>query len=278
MSEELKVNIIFYKKKDSLMRKKIIFGNWKMNMDAGLAMDYITALKDLVGSTDSVEMGVCPPDVYLAMMSSMFQGSRIVVGAQNMYFEEKGAFTGQTAAYMLRDLDIEWVILGHSETRHTIGNLDGNPDFVGETDALINKKVHAALNGGLNAILCVGEMLHEREAGKTNEINRTQLTEGLKGICAEQMGKIVIAYEPVWAIGTGKTASPEQAQKIHLFIRNLIADKYGKEIADNISILYGGSVKPNNAKEIFNKPDVDGGLIGGAALKANDFKEIINAF
>ena len=259
------------------MRKKIIFGNWKMNTNAGEGMDIVMGLKDRVGKVEDVEIGVCPPYLYLAGLASMCQGSCIKVGAQNMYFEKKGAFTGQISAEMLKDIMVDWVILGHSEPRHTIGNLSGEPSFVGESDALINKKLKAALEGGLKVILCIGEMLHERNEGKTDEVNKKQLTKGLEDITAEQMADIVIAYEPVWAIGTGETATPEQAQQAHKFIRSVIADLYDNDVAEAVRIQYGGSVKPDNAKELLTQPDVDGALVGGASLKVDDFAGIIEA-
>ena len=210
---------------------------------------------------------VCPSNVYLDAVSGTVSGSKVAVGGQDVYFEAGGDFTGETSTSMLKDVGCTHVILGHSERRNVIG----------ECDKLINKKMHAALDAGLTPVLCVGELLEEREAGKTTEVVQAQITGSLEGVTAEQMVKAVIAYEPVWAIGTGKTASPEQAQEVHADLRKMLADLYNSEVADSVQILYGGSVKPGNAKELLGQPDIDGALVGGAALDTDSFAAIIAA-
>jgi len=192
-------------------------------------------------------------------------GTKVQLGAQDMYHEAGGAYTGEIAASMLLDLGCKYVILGHSERRHVIG----------ETDEMINKKVHAALDAGLLPIVCVGELLEEREAGKTSEVNRSQFDGSLAGVTAEQMMKITIAYEPVWAIGTGKVATPQQAEEVHLDLRKLMQDRYNNEVAESVRIQYGGSVKPDNAADLLGQPNIDGALVGGAALKVDSFAGII---
>ena len=211
---------------------------------------------------------VCPPFPYLEMCSDYSNDSYFAVGAQNVNDNDKGAYTGEVSASMLASMDIDYCIVGHSERRA----------YYGETDALIVKKVDQLLKNNIRPIVCCGEVLEEREANKQFDVVKRQITDGLFHLTAEQFGEIIIAYEPVWAIGTGKTATPDQAQEIHAFIRSLIAEKYGKEVADETSILYGGSCKPSNAKELFANPDVDGGLIGGASLQAEDFINIALAF
>ena len=210
---------------------------------------------------------VCPSNVYLDAVAGAVSGSKVAVGGQDVYFEASGAFTGETSTSMLKDVGCSHVILGHSERRNVIG----------ECDKLINKKFHAALEAGLTPVLCVGELLEDREAGKTTEVVQSQITGSLEGVTAEQMVKAVIAYEPVWAIGTGKTASPEQAQEVHADLRKMLADMYNSEVADSVQILYGGSVKPNNAKELLGQSDIDGALVGGAALDTESFAAIIAA-
>ncbi len=211
---------------------------------------------------------LCPPFPYLEMCTDYSNESYFAVGAQNVNDNDKGAYTGEVSAAMLASMEVEYCIVGHSERRA----------YYGETDALIAKKVDQLLKNDIRPIVCCGEVLEEREAGKQFDVVKRQITDGLFHLDAEAFGQIIIAYEPVWAIGTGKTATPEQAQEIHAFIRSLIAEKYGKEVADETSILYGGSCKPSNAKELFANPDVDGGLIGGAALQAEDFINIALAF
>lgn len=211
---------------------------------------------------------ICPPFPYLEMATDYSKDSYFLVGAQDVSTEDKGAYTGEVSAAMLKSIELEYCIVGHSERRQ----------YHNESNVMVAKKVDQLLKNEIRPIVCCGERLEEREADKQFEVVKQQLEEGLFHLTAEQFKELVIAYEPVWAIGTGKTATPEQAQEIHAFIRNLIAEKYGKEVAEGISILYGGSCKPSNAKEIFSKPDVDGGLIGGACLKAEDFIAIAFSF
>ncbi len=253
------------------MRKHIVAGNWKMNLTFNEADEL---LDDLMTELEKVELPrdeqvvVCPPFPYIEMASDYANDSYFQVGAQNVSDRDKGAFTGEVSAEMLESCEIDWCIVGHSERRA----------YYGETDELVAAKVDQLLKHDLHPIVCVGEVLEEREAGRQFEVVKTQVENGLFHLDAENIKKIVIAYEPVWAIGTGKTATPEQAQEIHAHIRGLLAAKYGKEVADEISILYGGSCKPSNAKELFSCPDIDGGLIGGASLKAADFMGIVTAF
>ena len=211
---------------------------------------------------------VCPPFPYLEMVGDYGDDSYFAVGAQNVSDQEAGAYTGEVSAAMLESMELDYCIVGHSERRA----------YYHETDAIVAAKVNRLLEHNIRPIVCCGEVLEEREAGKQFEVVKRQITDGLFHLSAEQFADVVIAYEPVWAIGTGKTATPEQAQEIHAFIRGLIAEKYGDEVADNTSILYGGSCKPSNAKELFSCPDIDGGLIGGASLKAADFMGIVTAF
>ncbi len=251
------------------MRKNIVAGNWKMNTSFADAIELAENLKALENTFDSnTEVIVCPPFLYTKTLIDLFDNTSIKVGAQNSANKEDGAYTGEVSANMIKSINANYVIIGHSERR----------EYYNENDEILNTKLNLVLKNKLKPIFCVGEQLDDRKSNKHFDIIKSQIINGTFSLDNENFAKIVIAYEPVWAIGTGETASPEQAQEIHLFIRNLIAEKYGNTIASNISILYGGSVKPNNAKEIFGKPDVDGGLIGGAALNASDFKEIINSF
>ena len=253
------------------MRKNIVAGNWKMNKKFDEADDLVNGIMSKLEETelaDNTMLIVCPPFPYLEMCSDYSNDSYFAVGAQNVNDNDKGAYTGEVSAEMLASMDIDYCIVGHSERRA----------YYGETDALIAKKVDQLLKNGIRPIVCCGEVLEEREADKQFDVVKRQITDGLFHLTPEQFGEIVIAYEPVWAIGTGKTATPAQAQEIHAFIRSLIAEKYGKEVADETSILYGGSCKPSNAKELFANPDVDGGLIGGASLQAEDFINIALAF
>ena len=253
------------------MRKHIVAGNWKMNLTFTEADEL---LDDLMSELEKVELPrdtqviVCPPFPYLEMASDYANDSYFMVGAQNVSDQEKGAYTGEVSAAMLESCEIDYCIVGHSERRA----------YYGETDALVAAKVNQLLAHGLKPIVCVGEVLEEREAGRQLDVVKKQVEEGLFHLSAEQMQQVVIAYEPVWAIGTGKTATPDQAQEIHAHIRSLLAAKYGQAVADEVSILYGGSCKPSNAKELFAKPDIDGGLIGGASLKAEDFMGIVRSF
>ena len=238
-----------------------------MNLDRLQAVALATELKGKFITDNNVELAVCPPFVYLDAVAAIVQETSIALGAQDMYFEKEGAFTGEISGAMLSDLGCHYVILGHSERRHILG----------ETDAFINQKVHAALALGLKPILCVGELLEERESGETEAVVRQQMQGSLEGVSAEQMLEVVIAYEPVWAIGTGKVATPEQAQSVHADLRKMIEDCYNPEIASMVRIQYGGSVKPGNAGELLSLPDVDGALVGGASLKESDFLGIVSA-
>ena len=248
------------------MRKKVIAGNWKMNNDATQSAQLIAALLEKLPQTQA-EVVIAPSFVNLALAVEKTKGSPIIVAAQNMHFAEKGAFTGEVSASMLEAIGVKTTILGHSERRA----------YFNETDESLAKKVNTALKHNMRVVFCIGEELADRKANKHFDVVGSQIKNGLFHLPAEAWQHIVLAYEPVWAIGTGETATPDQAQEIHHFIRKTIADKYGKEVADKVSILYGGSVKPDNAKEIFAKEDVDGGLIGGAALKADDFVTIIKS-
>ena len=253
------------------MRKHIVAGNWKMNCTFNEADELINDIMEALEKEElprDTQLIVCPPFPYLEMTTDYANDSYFMVGAQNVSDRDKGAFTGEVSAEMLESMEIDYCIVGHSERRA----------YYGETDQTVAAKVNQLLKHGLKPIVCVGEVLAEREAGRQLDVVKTQVEKGLFHLSAEQMKEVVIAYEPVWAIGTGKTATPEQAQEIHAHIRSLLAAKYGKELADEISILYGGSCKPSNAKELFACPDIDGGLIGGASLKADDFIAIAKSF
>ena len=250
------------------MRRKVIAGNWKMNNDLSESQSLISKLvSGLSNEKVNCDVIVCPPYTSLSEANSLLKNSNIKLGAQNMYFEENGAFTGEISASMLKSTGCEYVILGHSERR----------TIFGETDQVINKKIKKALQSGLLPIFCVGETLQERESGVTNDIIKRQVTEGLKDITSTEMQKIIIAYEPVWAIGTGKTASPEQAEDVHAFIRGLVKSLYSNDIAEGLVIQYGGSVKPDNAKVLLSQKDIDGALVGGACLKSESFIGIVVA-
>ena len=248
------------------MRRPFIAGNWKMTQNRASSVELAAGLAKAVESIENADVAVCPPFGYLDAVAEATKGSKVKVGAQNCYFEPNGAFTGETSTEMLLDLGCTYVILGHSERRHILG----------ETDELINKKVKAALAAGLIPILCVGETLPEREAGDTMNVIRTQFNGSLADISADDMKKIVIAYEPVWAIGTGKTASPEQAEEVHADLRKTIEECYNAEVAETVRIQYGGSVKPDNAAELLSQPNIDGALVGGASLKVDLFMGIID--
>ncbi|MCT3647222.1 triose-phosphate isomerase [Elizabethkingia anophelis] len=251
------------------MRKKIVAGNWKMNKTYSEAQDLMHELdRYKKHNATNCEIYIAPPALYLTTAKNIFLNDEIGVFAQDMSEHTSGAYTGEIAADMLASVNATGAIIGHSERRQ----------YHGETDSHCNRKVKLALDNGLVPIYCNGETLEQRKSGQHFEVIKNQTEVALFTLSAEEIKKVVIAYEPVWAIGTGETASPEQAQEIHAHIRSLIAAEYGQEVADEISILYGGSVKPENAKEIFSKPDVDGGLIGGAALKIEDFTAIIKAF
>jgi len=248
------------------MRKTVIAGNWKMNNDLKESEKLIVEIKNLLQNEKlNCDVIVCPPFTSLSEASKLLNRSVIKLGAQNMHFEDNGAFTGEISASMLKSAGCEYVILGHSERRHIFG----------ESDEVINKKIKKALSAGLKPIFCVGELLEERENGTTNDVVKRQVLKGLEGISANEMKNIMVAYEPVWAIGTGKTASPAQAQEVHEFIRDLIEIDYSLEVANDLVIQYGGSVKPENANELISQKDIDGALVGGACLKADSFLGII---
>ena len=250
------------------MRKNIVAGNWKMNNDLSETQDLISHLKLQMVKEPSAEVYVAPSFISLYNSFQSLKDSPIKVAAQNMHFAENGAYTGEVSAKMLKSIGVNTVILGHSERRA----------YFNETDEVLAKKVTAAVENEMKVIFCFGEELKERKAEQHFEVVREQLEKGIFHLKKEDWENVILAYEPVWAIGTGETASPEQAQEVHAHVRKLVREKYGEETAANVSILYGGSVKPDNAKEIFHKEDVDGGLIGGASLNAIDFLAIVNAF
>ena len=247
------------------MRRKVIAGNWKMNMLPNEAMNYITELSKLVKDTEN-EVILCVPytDLFYSLLTA--QNTNIKIGAQNMHWEESGAYTGEVSGEMLKCIGVEYVIIGHSERRQ----------YFNETDETVNKKVKAALRNDLKPIVCVGETLEQREAGKTEEVITSQTKLALEGLTEEQVQNTIIAYEPIWAIGTGKTATAEDANNSIKDIRNEIRKNYGQNIAENVIIQYGGSVKASNAKELFSTSDIDGGLVGGASLKVEEFANIVN--
>jgi len=247
-------------------RKPILAGNWKMNKTSSEARDLAAKLAPLVSGVKDREIVLAPTFTSLQTVSEVIKGTNMVLAAQNMHWEDKGAFTGEISAEMLLDLGCEYVIIGHSERRQ----------YFGETDDTVNRKAKQALKKGLSAILCVGETLAEREAGKLNEVISRQVTVGLKDIVTEYIKKIVIAYEPVWAIGTGKTATPEQANEVHSLIRQKVKTLYNAEVAQGLRIQYGGSVTPENVSALMAKPDIDGALVGGASLKPDTFATLVN--
>jgi len=251
------------------MRKKIIAANWKMNMTCGEAAAYIeTLLRELGTDSDGVEVVIVPPFTAISKVSELLNNVQTVkVGAQNMYFEKSGAFTGEVSAAMLRELFVRYVVLGHSERRAIFG----------ETDELVNRKTHAALEAVLKPIVCIGETLAEREGGKVETVLERQVRGSLAGLSAKELTETVIAYEPVWAIGTGRTASPEQAQEAHAFIRKTLAEVWDGPTAEKVRIQYGGSVKPENAAALMGQADIDGALVGGASLDARAFVQIIKS-
>ena len=247
------------------MRKKVIAGNWKMNMLPNEAIDFIDKLAPLVKDTKN-EVILCVPytDLFYALLTA--QGTNIKIGAQNMHFEESGAYTGEVSGKMLKSIGVEYVIIGHSERRQ----------YFNETDETVNKKIKAAFENGLKPIVCVGETLEQRDEGTTIDIITNQTKLALEGLTDEQVANTIIAYEPIWAIGTGKTATSEDAQKAIKSIRDKICQIYGQNVSDRVIIQYGGSVKSSNAKELFEMSDIDGGLVGGASLKPDEFSKIVN--
>ncbi len=252
------------------MREKIVVGNWKMNCDREEALALVSEISGMLKNekNNDVKVIVAPPFVHIGSVSQLVNNTGIMVAAQNCSSEKSGAFTGEISASMIKSMGGKYIILGHSERRH----------YFNENHELLAQKTNITLETGLIPIFCVGEMLPDREAGKQEATVKKQLEESLFHLNADQFRGIIIAYEPVWAIGTGKTATPQQAQEMHLFIRNLLASKYGESLAGNTSILYGGSCNESNAQELFALPDVDGGLIGGASLKSRSFVNIIKSF
>jgi len=248
-------------------RPKFIAGNWKMYTSRSAAKDLAAAVVKGVGADTSVRVALCPPFVWLTSVAEILSGSPVALGGQNCHIENEGAFTGETSPTMLVDAGCQYVIIGHSERRHGFG----------ETDGVLNKKTKAALAAKLKVIFCVGELLAEREANMTESVLDLQLASGLAGLTADQMASVVIAYEPVWAIGTGKVATTQQAQDAHKFIRTKIAGLFDEKVASELLIQYGGSVKPDNAAALLHQPDVDGALVGGASLKADQFLAIVAA-
>ena len=249
------------------MRKSLIAGNWKMNLLVADGVKLVNELKPLVAKASNVEIVVCPTFPALSAVGEAIKGSNIALGGQNCYTKTSGAFTGETSPQMLQDVGCTWVIIGHSERRQ----------YFKESDAFLNEKLKFALAAGLKVMFCIGETLEEREGGKMNDVLSRQTLDGLDGLSEADFDNVAIAYEPVWAIGTGVTASPEQAQEAHAYVRGLVRGKFGAAVADKVRIQYGGSVKADNAAELMAKPDVDGALVGGAALKADSFAGIVNA-
>jgi len=247
------------------MRKKVIAGNWKMNKDLNESQSLVSGIISGLGNDDKCDVIVCPPFTSLSEVHALIGDTQVKLGAQNMFYEESGAYTGEISPLMLKSVGCDYVILGHSERRNIFG----------EGDEMINKKIKKALESGLKVIFCIGESLSQREEGVTNDVVNNQVANGLNGITSDDMKNIIIAYEPIWAIGTGKTATPEQAQEVHSFIRDLISNSFSSEIAENLIIQYGGSVKPENAATLLSQPDIDGALVGGACLKADSFLSII---
>jgi triosephosphate isomerase len=249
------------------MRTKYIAGNWKMNLTRHEAFELAEALRDGTRDLDGVDVAVAPPAVYLELVAQTLSKSDVGVGAQNVAQEPSGAFTGEVSAQMIQEVGGRFAIVGHSERRHVYG----------ESDMLISARLRQGLAQGLDVILCLGELLEERDAGRTEEVVRAQLQAGLEGVSSLDMARVTLAYEPVWAIGTGRTATPEQASEVHLYLRGLLAGLYDADVAEATRIQYGGSVKPDNAVELLSAPGIDGALVGGAALKADSFLAICRA-
>ncbi|MFT7617725.1 MAG: triosephosphate isomerase [Planctomycetota bacterium] len=247
------------------MRKPFLAGNWKMNLDLRQAKSLAEEIREAVSGVTDRDIALFPTFVSVAQLAESMDGTNVKIGGQNIYFEADGAFTGEISASILRSTGATHVILGHSERRHVLG----------EDDATVNRKMKAALQAGLHPILCVGETLDEREAGTTTAVITTQVREGLAGIKTDDMASCTIAYEPVWAIGTGKTATPEMAQEVHAHIRSVVCDLFDRAVAEDIRIQYGGSVKPNNVDELMSMADIDGALVGGASMNAESFARIV---
>lgn len=248
-----------------MIRRPLIAGNWKMHLTLDEAVQLARAVAAACGTITDRDIMIAPPFTSLASVATAVKGSNLRVGAQNVAWEKEGAYTGEISPTMLKDLGVNMALIGHSERRHIFG----------EDDTMINRRLRAALDSGIEPILCIGETLNDREAGATLTVLETQLREGLKNVEKEQAAQVILAYEPVWAIGTGKTASKEQAQEVHGFLRKLLTGLYEKNLAEGLRILYGGSVKPENIDELMAQPDIDGVLVGGAALKAESFERII---
>ncbi|HBG3258010.1 TPA: triose-phosphate isomerase [Clostridioides difficile] len=246
------------------MRKPIIAGNWKMHKTIKEALEFVNEVKDKVNS-NKVEAVICAPFTLLKDLKEATKGTNIKIGAQNMHFEEKGAFTGEVSPLMLKEIDMDYVVIGHSERRQ----------YFNETDETVNKKVLKALEVGIDPILCVGETLEQREAGKTKDVCKVQVEKALENVLKDDLAKVVVAYEPIWAIGTGKTATAEDANDVISYIREVIKGLYG-ELANEVRIQYGGSVKPSNVAEIMGQSDIDGALVGGASLASNDYLDLVN--
>jgi len=249
------------------IRKPFVAGNWKMNKRVAEAVNLAEELKSLIGQVKDVDIAVCPTYIALHAVGKVLEGSSILLGAQNAYVKESGAYTGEISPQMLLDVGCTWTIIGHSERRHILG----------ESDELLNEKLKFALSSGLKVMFCVGEKSEERKSDATEQVIERQVTKGLAGLTPAELDHVVIAYEPVWAIGTGVNASPEQAEAVHVFIRGLIKKSFGEEAASKLRIQYGGSVKPDNAATLFKMENIDGFLVGGAALKAADFEAIVKS-
>ncbi len=250
------------------MRRKVIAGNWKMHKDLSESQNLISKLTNALSKEEiRCDVIICPPFTSLSEAGSLIKNTKVKLGAQNMHFEDKGAFTGEISAAMLKSVGCEYVILGHSERR----------TIFGESDSTVNKKIKKALSSGLKPIFCIGETLQEREKGIMKDVIKRQTTESLQHVSKGEMEKIIIAYEPVWAIGTGVNATPEQAQEVHVFVRELISEIFGSDTAENLVIQYGGSVKPENAADLLSQSDIDGALVGGACLDSDSFISIIKS-
>ena len=250
------------------MRRPFLAGNWKLNKNLRESLALATALKRHLNDEEDVDIAVCPPFVYLADVVDALRDTHLAVGAQDCYWEESGAFTGEVAPGMLKDIGCDYTLIGHSERRQ----------YFGETDETVNRKILAALAATLKPIVCLGESLEQREAGVTHQVIETQLTGGLKGLTPDQAAALTLAYEPIWAIGTGRTASPEQANDVHGFIRQWLGRQFSGSVADAVRIQYGGSVKPANVAELMVQPEIDGALVGGASLEADSFAAIVRSW
>jgi len=249
------------------MRRPIVAGNWKMNLDRAGAMELAKGVREKLGDVSDVEIGVCPPFPYLSVVAEVLQGSPIFLGAQNVHWEQRGAFTGEVSGPMLKDVGCTYAIVGHSERRQ----------YFGETDETVNQRLRGALQASLRVIVCVGETLEQREANVTQDVVGRQVRGALANIDANHLENVVIAYEPVWAIGTGRNATPEQAEDVHAYIRSVLAELYDASVAEAMRIQYGGSMKPENAADLLGRPEIDGGLVGGASLDAELFAAVVRA-